>query len=687
MADSVKTQEAEETKKDAKKSTKKGTRKAGAKKTAGKGGAKKPESFEFQAETRKLLDIVIHSLYTNKEIFLRELISNASDALDRLRFEALTDDSLLGKDEKLEIRLEADPEARTLAISDNGIGMSREEVRANIGTIAKSGTQELIAKLKASDSNEAVAELIGQFGVGFYSAFMVADKVTVLTRRTGAEVATRWESTGDGSYTLADDHRFQRGTTVTLHLKAVDEEDGIEDYTDFHVLQRIVKRHSDFVSYPIVTTRERQEPKVDDKGEEIPGETQTVVEDQVLNSQKPIWTRSPSEVKDEEYAEFYKHISHDWNDPLDTLALRAEGRLEYRALLFIPSKAPFDLFRYEQQQGLRLYVRRVLIMDRCEELLPSYLRFVRGVVDSADLPLNISRETVQHDRHIAQMRKWLTRKVLDHLKKMLEDDRDKYLGFWKELGRVLKEGVGGDFENRDRLAPLLLFPSSADPEKLTTLGEYLERMPEEQETIYYLTGESRAAVESSPHLEAFRDKGYEVLYLTDPVDEWLSQSLTDYEEYKLQSVAKGAAELGTEEERKKKKEELDEKKEEYEGLLELLQKTLDEHVKEVRLSARLTASPACLVGGELDMSPQFERFMRQTEGLGAMPPQKRILELNPDHELLAKLKERYGKDEKDPVLADYAHLLHGYALLAEGSDLPDPAKYNRLVGELMLRGL
>ena len=656
----------------------------------------KPQQFEFQAETRQLLDIVIHSLYSNKEIFLRELISNASDALDRLRFEALTTPELMDAGDMLEIRLETDSGARTLTIADNGIGMSRDEVISNIGTIAKSGTRELIEKIKESKSagpaeggpvDSSIEQLIGQFGVGFYSAFMVADKVTLVTRRAGEEKATRWESAGDGRYTLDDDHRFMRGTTIMLELKPVDTDHGIDDYTDFHTLERIVKRHSDFVAYPVTCKHQREENEKDADGNDTPGKTRTVVEEKTLNSMKPIWTRPSSEVEDSEYAEFYKHISHDWNEPLDTLSLRAEGRIEYRALLFLPEKAPFDLYFRDQQYGLQLYIRRVLVMDRCEDLLPPYLRFVRGVVDSDDLPINISREMVQQDRLIQQMRKWLTRKVLDHLKTMESADRDKYLKLWGEFGRVLKEGVGFDFDNKDRIVPLLYFQSSADPEKLTSLAQYVERMKSDQEEIYYLTGETRAAVESSPHLEAFQEKGYEVLYLVDPVDEFAIQGVTEFQDKKVKSVGKGTVELGSEEEKKQAEEELKEKKEAYKDLLESLQKALDVYVKEVRLSSRLTTSPVCLVAGEHDMSPQMERMMRQTEGLGGMGAQKRIMELNPKHEILAKLQEKFGADPKDSALDDYAHLLLGYAFLAEGSDLPDPARFNKLVGELMVKGL
>ncbi|MEM1205490.1 MAG: molecular chaperone HtpG [Acidobacteriota bacterium] len=648
-----------------------------------------PESqqFDFQAETRQLLDIVIHSLYSNKEIFLRELLSNASDALDRLRFEALTDKDLMSDDETLQVRLDVDPEGRKLFVSDNGIGMGRDEVIANIGTIAKSGTRELMQQIRESKNAEATAELIGQFGVGFYSAFMVADRVELLTRRAGEDTATRWESGGDGSYTLEDAEREGRGTTIVLHLKPVDKDNGIEDFTDFFTLQNIVKRHSDFVAYPIVAKETREEVDRDDDGKEIEGTRKTVVEDKTLNSMEPIWTRPASEVSDEEYAEFYRHISHDWTEPLDQVSLHAEGRIEYRALLFLPSKAPFDLFYRDSTHGLRLYVRRVMIMERCEDLLPLYLRFVKGVVESSDLPLNVSREMVQQDRHIQQMRKWLTKKVLEHLASMKKDDADKYMTLWQEFGRVLKEGVSLDFENRDKLLPLLYFQSSADAEKLTTLDEYIERMKDGQEEIYYLTGESRSVVESSPHLEAFRDKGYEVLYLVDPVDEMVVQAVNEYEGKALKSAGKGEVELGTDEEKKQAEEELKEKKETFGSLMEALQKALDEDVKEVRLSTRLTTSPVCLVGSDFDMSPHLERLLRQSEGGSNLPNQKRILELNPKHAMLEKLQTRFDADAEDPVLGDYAKLLYGYALLAEGSDLPDPAEHNRLVGDLMMKAL
>jgi molecular chaperone HtpG len=644
------------------------------------------ETFEFQAETRQLLDIVIHSLYSHKEIFLRELISNASDALDRLRFEALTTPNLLTKDETLEIRIEVDSEARTLTLSDNGVGMSRDEVVANIGTIAKSGTREMVAKAKESESSDALAELIGQFGVGFYSSFMVSKKVTLVTRRSNEEKATRWESAGDGEYTLTEDHRFLRGTTITLHLLDVDKDDGIEDFTSFGTVERVVKKYSDFVAYPVMMKQEREESENDEEGKPIEGKTQTVVEDKTLNSMRPIWTRPADEVKAEEYNEFYRHISHDWNEPHKPLALKAEGRIEYQALLFFPTKAPMDLFYREHKWGLQLYVRRVLIMDNCENLLPPYLRFIKGVVDSSDLPLNVSREMIHQDRHIQLMKKWMTKKVLDHLTDWKKNNEEEYLGFFGELGRVLKEGVSFENENRDKITPLLYFHSSHSDDKLTSLDGYIERMKDDQDEIYYLTGESMSVVKSSPHLEAFLDKGYEVLYLVDQVDEFLAQSLTDYEERKLKSVGKGEVKLGSEEEKKKAEEELKEKEESHKDLLETLKKNLEDSVKEVRLSSRLTTSPVCLVGSEFDMSPHMERLLRQSDGAG-MPKQQRILELNPEHDILKKLQERFDADKEDAAINDYAHLLYGYALLAEGSDLPDPALYNRLVGELMMKSL
>jgi molecular chaperone HtpG len=631
------------------------------------------EQFEFKAETKRLLDLMIHSLYTNKEIFLRELISNASDALDRLRFEALSNPELLAGDDRYEIRLEVDKAAKTLSISDTGIGMSREEVAANLGTIAKSGTRELRERMRDGLSNEVLNESIGQFGVGFYSAFMLADKVTVLTRRAGEQAATAWESDGDGTYRLSEGRREARGTTITLHLKPADAENGIEDFTDQWVLSRTVKKHSDFIGYPIISAFERERDERDEEGRP---KTDTVVEDKTLNSMRPLWTLPPSEVSEGQYAEFYRHISDDWSEPLKTLALKAEGATEYRALLFIPSKAPADLFYHAAAGGLRLYAKRVMIVKQCEELLPRYLRFVRGVVDSADLPLNISRQMLQQDRHVTQMRRWLTKKVLDALQELSEQDGVKYLQFWGQFGRALKEGVSSDYDNKDRLLSLLLFQSSNHPEELTTLGGYVGRMKEGQGEIFYLTGESRGVVESSPHLESLRAKGYEVLYLVDPVDELLVQALPDYEGKRLKSAGKGTINLEGEAEPQQ---------EEVAALLEFIRKPVEEHVKQVRLTSRLVASPACLVGTEMDYSPQLERLLQKGKGGG--PKQRRILELNPRHELFAKMRARFEKNGEDAAVAECAELLFCYALLAEGSELPDPHRFNRLVLGTLLQTL
>ena len=644
------------------------------------------EQFQFQAETRTLLDLVINSLYTSKEIFLRELISNASDALDRLRFEALTNPALLGQDDKLEIRLEVDRETRTLSISDSGIGMSREEVISNIGTIARSGTRELREKLAEGQTNEVLAEFIGQFGVGFYSSFMVADRVNLITRRAGEPFSTMWESSADGTYRLTPADRDGHGTTIILHLKPVDPDNAIEDYTDQWVLSRIVKKHSDFVAYPIVCSFEREQTDRDGDGKPIPAATPVyITEEQTLNSMRPIWTRPQSEITPVEYAEFYRHISHDWSEPLETIGLRAEGNVEYQALLFVPSKAPYDLFYHASGGGLRLYAKRVMIVEHCEDLLPHYLRFIKGVVDSADLPLNISRQMLQQDRHLAQIRKWLTKRVLETLEEMIEKDHDKYLKFWGEFGRALKEGVSSDYDNKERILKLLLFQSSNDPEKLTSLKGYVDRMRDAQDEIYYLTGESRGIVENSPHVEAFKENGYEVLYLTDPVDELVVQSLMDYEGKKLKSAAKGMLKLGDAEEKEKAEKDLKEKEDESSELLQFLQRSLDQYVKQVRLSTRLVSSPACLVGTETDYSPQLERLLQKGKGGG--PKQRRILELNPNHKIFVRLQQRFNKDSETQVLTNHAQLLFGYALLAEGSELPDPVKFNNAVAELMLETL
>jgi molecular chaperone HtpG len=638
------------------------------------------ESFQFQAETTQLLHLMIHSLYTQREIFLRELISNASDALDRLRFEALTNPDLVLSDHQYEIRIKPQPAARILTISDTGIGMSRQELMDNIGTIARSGTQELRKRMKEKASAEAVAEFIGQFGVGFYSAFMVADKVTMISRRAGETGATRWESTGDGTYTLTEAEKTGCGTEITLHLKQPDAENGIEDYTDRWKLAIIVHKYSDFIAYPIIYEGPSQEPgEMGDAAKEIKIETKT------LNSMKPIWTRSRSEVSENDYNGFYKQLSNEGADPLKVLTLKAEGTFEYEALLFIPSKAPYDLFYHAGESGLRLYAKRVMVMEKCEDLLPRYLRFIKGVVDSSDLPLNISRQRLQQDRHITQIRKWLTRKVLDALTEMRENEAEKYLQFWGQFGRALKEGVGSEYENKEKLLPLLLFESSHDPKALTTLKGYVERMKSEQNDILYLTGESRKVIENSPHLESPKQKSCEVLYLTDPVDELLVQHLYEFEEKRLKSVNKGKVHLGTEEEEKQLEEELEKKEEEYGKFLQTCQTKLDQYVKQIRLSARLVGSPACLVTEEHEYSPHLERLLQKGKGGG--PKQRRIMELNPDHPIVTRLYDHFKVNSEDPVIGDSIELLFELALVAEGSEIADPVRLNQLTLDLLQKAM
>src|SRR3990172_8025220 len=531
------------------------------------------ETFEFQAETRQLLDLMVHSLYSNKEVFLRELVSNASDALDRLRFEALTAPELLEQGEALEIRLKADSGARTLTVSDTGIGMSREELVRNIGTIARSGTRELIDKLREGKTEQIPPEFIGQFGVGFYSAFMVAERITLVTRRAGEETATRWESTGDGTYRIERGEKSTRGTSITLKLKPVDTENAIDDFTSEFVLARIVKQYSDFVPYPVKLKVEREELEQDEKGKpKVDGKKTMVIEERTLNSMKALWTKSRSEATDDEYQEFYRHVAHDWNEPRRVLTQHAEGTVPYDALLFIPSVAPHELYYQAYRTGLQLYVRKVRIMEHCEDLLPRYLRFVKGVVECSDLPLNVSREMLQRTREIQQIRKGLTKKVLDCLSEMKEKEPESYLEFWSGFGRALKEAIGTDYDNKDRVLKLLLFQSSSDPVKLTTLDDYVGRMKEDQKEIFYITGESRVLVENLPHLEMLKEKGYEVLYLVEPTDELLVQHLFDYEGKKLKSAGKGELSLGDDKDKEEATKERQEQENKHPELPAFIQK-------------------------------------------------------------------------------------------------------------------
>ena len=644
------------------------------------------ERHSFQAETRELLDLMIHAIYSNKDIFLRELISNASDAIDKLQFEALTNADL-PKAENPQILLISDKAAHTLSIEDNGIGMSREDVVNLIGTIAKSGTREFMNALKESKGKEGIVspELIGQFGVGFYSTFMVADKVTLETRKAGEEHGTRWESSGDGTYTIEAVDRPSHGTTITLHLKKEDSEDGLHDYTAEWTLKGIVKKYSDFVSYPIRMDVEHTEYDRDSEGKMIEGSAKTSIQRETLNSMKAIWTRPENEVSEEEYKEFYRHISHDWHDPMNWFRMKMEGTFEAQALLYIPEKAPQDLFYREGKRGIQLYVKRVFIMDDCKELMPDYLRFIKGVVDSEDLSLNISREILQQNRQIRAIRKRLIKKVLGTLEEMVQNSLEKYYLFWNEFGRALKEGIYEDQENRETLLNLSLFTSTHAENDLTTLKDYVSRMKPGQDKIYFMTGEDRKTIENSPHLEAFRDKGYEVLLFTDAVDEVWTQSAYKYGEFEFQSVGKGTVELGTEEEKKQAEKELEQKEQEYHSMLEAMQAKLGDFIKEVRLSNRLTSSPSCLVGNPSDLSPQMEQMLKAMNQ--PVPVTKRILELNPNHALTQKLQTVFSANQNDPSLNDYAYLLYGQALLAEGSALPDPAKFSKLMTDLLVKAI
>lgn len=624
------------------------------------------EQLEFQAEARQLLDLMVHSIYSNKDSFLRELISNASDALDKLRLEAFRNKDLDVDTSDLHIEIDIDKAARTLTIRDNGIGMTRDEVVGLIGTLAKSGTAELRQQLREAQNTAASEELIGQFGIGFYSSFMVADKVTLLTRKAGEASATRWESTGEGTYTVAAVDDAPQGTSVTLHLKPEDAEDELHDYTAEWKIRALVKQYSDFIAWPIRMQVERRTPPAEEGGEE-----QVTIETETVNSMKALWARPKDEVSHEEYVEFYKHIAHAWDDPLEVIPMKAEGTFEYQALLFIPSHAPFDLFQQDARIGVQLYVRRVFIMADCEELLPPYLRFAKGVVDAADMSLNVSREILQQDRQIKAIRRRLTKKVLSTITEMQKERPDDYRTFWSQFGRVLKEGLLSDADNKDTLLAVSSFASTHSDEDPTTLAEYVARMKDGQDQIFYATGESRQQLLNSPHLEAFKAKGYEVLLLTDPVDEVWVDMVPEFDGKRLQSVAKGEVDLSAEEDTSEA--ERSQLEQEFGPLLEWLKETLTEHVKEVRLSTRLTESPACLITDSFGITPALARML-QASGQ-PVPTEKRILELNPDHPLIAGVREAFTSRGGDAALAETAELLYGTALLAEGGTLEDPAKF------------
>lgn len=638
------------------------------------------EKKEFKTEVQQLLDLVIHSLYSNKDIFLRELISNSSDAIDRLRFKALSDKDLIKDDPEFRIKLFVDNEAKTLRIEDNGIGMTRDELETNIGTIARSGTRQFMEELKKGKTADN-PELIGQFGVGFYSAFMVADKVTLKTRPAGSDESWTWESSGDGSYELSDGGRDKRGTEITLHLN---EEN--RDYIVEFRLRQIVKKYSDFVEYPVVMDITRDDTPLDDEGKPKEGaEKKVTITEETLNSMKAIWMRPKSEVKKEEYSEFYKHVSHDYTDPLKTIHYSAEGKIEFKALLYLPAKAPFDMFQQEgTKHGIHLYVKRIFIMDNCEALLPRYLRFVKGVVESNDLPLNVSREILQEDAIIKQIEKSVTTKILSELKTMMKKSEEDYLSFYREFGKVIKEGIEVDQANKDKIKELLLFESSkTEPGKYVSLKEYTERMVLDQKEIYYITGTSRAAVENSPHLEVFKKKEIEVLFMIEPVDEFILAGFGEYDGKKLKSIAQGDIDLGSEEEKKLADEQKKEVSGKYKKLIKKVQDSLKEDVKEVRLSDRLTDSASCLVTDEGDMNPQMERIFAAMNQ--PVPETKRILELNPSHPVIETMNELFTANKKDPKIADYSELLYDQALLTEGIAVKNPARFAQLISDLMVQ--
>lgn len=634
------------------------------------------ETRSFQTEVKQILDIMIHSLYSQREVFLRELVSNASDALAKRRFEEIQDPSLASKEEKY-IRLIADAQAKTLSIVDTGIGMSHDEVIENIGTIAHSGAKEFLKRATDMKDNP---ELIGQFGVGFYSSFMVADRVVLHTQRLGSSEGTIWESSGDGSYTVESSQRPEGcGTTITLHLKAkVDDDDSFQDFTEQWQIRSLVKKYSDFVEFPVKMEITREEPELDKDNKPIEGKSKTIVEDQILNTQKALWTRSAKDIKDEEYNEFYKHVATDWTDPLAKLHYKAEGTQEFSALVFVPGMLPMDYYHRNTKWGLNLYVKRVFISSDCDQLLPQFLRFVKGVVDSNDLPLNVSRELIQKDRRIIGIQKALTAKILRYFKKLLTDERELYEKIWDKFGPTLKEGLSNEYQYKNELQELALFRSS-NSEKLTTLKEYVERMKEDQKHIYFITGESLDRVSTSPYLERISKKGYEVIFMTDPVDEWVSNSLSEYESKKLQSITSEDLDIDSETDKKEQEEKLKNATSKYKDLTEFMKESLKEQVKEIKLSTRLIDSPACLVSGSNDPTAHMERIM---EAMGHESPKTmRTLEINPDHPVIAKMSAL--PDDRKKLWAD---ILYKQALLNEGSSIPDPAAFSKQISELMVAG-
>jgi molecular chaperone HtpG len=621
------------------------------------------EVMGFQTEVKQLLHLMIHSLYSNKEIFLRELISNASDACDKLRFEALNNDSLYDQDTELGIRIAFDKEARTLTISDNGIGMTRDEVIQNIGTIARSGTKAFLENL--SGDAKADANLIGQFGVGFYSSFIVADKVTLITRKAGTTEGVRWESEGTGEFSLEEADKPTRGTDIILHLK-----DGEDEFLDHWRLNNIIRKYSDHITLPVYM---KKTPTYDEEGNVVDSE-----EEEAVNQAAALWARPKSEISDEQYKEFYKHVSHDYEEPLAWSHAKVEGRQEYTELLYIPKRPPFDLYERERKQGIKLYVRRVFIMEDTEKLLPQYLRFIRGIIDSANLPLNVSREILQHGKDIDTIKAGCVKKVLDLLHDLAQNKPEDYATFWKAFGTVFKEGLAEDSNNKEKIAKLCRFASTHldTAEQSISLEDYVARMKTGQEAIYYVTADTFAAAKNSPHLEVFRKKGIEVLLLSDRIDEWVVSSLTEFDGKKLISVAKGDLDLGAmEDEAEKEAQKRDE--ESFKDLTTKIKETLGDSVKDVRITHRLTDSPSCLVADKDAMSAHLERLLKSV-GQGGELGSKPILEINPQHPLINKLNLENSTERFN----DLTHVIYEQALLAEGGQLADPASFVKRINHL-----
>ncbi|MCX5799096.1 MAG: molecular chaperone HtpG [Proteobacteria bacterium] len=629
------------------------------------------EKLEFKTEVKELLDLMIHSLYSHKEVFLRELVSNASDAIDRAHYESLTNSDISEGEKGWKIRITVDKDAGTLMVSDNGIGMSKEEAIEALGTIAHSGTKEFLAALQSKEIKDN-PELIGQFGVGFYSSFMVADSITVISRKAGQKdkKGVKWESTGDGMFTVEEIEKEGKGTDVILHLKEEEKK-----YLQEWEIRNIIRKYSDFIEHPVVMDVEQERESVLDKTKKV-----KVKEEETLNSMKAIWLKDKSEISEEEYNEFYKHISHDFSDPAKVIHYKAEGTSEFHALLYIPSVAPLNILYRDYKIGPMLYVKRVQIMDHCEELITPYLRFIKGVIDSSDLPLNISREILQNNRQVEIIKKNITKKALDTIGDMRKDEYEKYLKFYEEFGRVLKEGVHFDFERREAIADLLLFPSTHTEEgKFRTFQEYVDNMKEGQKDIYYITGSSLKEALQSPYLEAFKERGYEVLIMLDDIDDFIMAGF-EYKGKKMKSVIKGDIAFDKAEQADKEK-----AKKKYEKLLEFIKDRLKDDVKDVRLSGRLTDSACCLVADEGDIDPQMEKLLK---AMGQDVPQsKRILEINPDHPLFASMNAIFEKDRGSDTLQEYIMLLYGQALLLEGSKPKDPAAFARAVAKLMLENL